>query len=91
MVGTPSSWWCHFDDDNYVHVARLAQLLKAHDAAMPVYLGKPSTPKPMEIFDLKAPQVSHCRIIHLGMTKVRVVNRIITGNAVSLCGLVLVH
>lgn len=50
------SWWCHFDDDNYVHVARLAQMLKSHDAGMPVYLGKPSTPKPMEIFDLKAPQ-----------------------------------
>ncbi len=50
-------WWCHFDDDNYVHISRLAHLLKSYDPSMPLYLGKPSTAKPLEIFDLKAPQV----------------------------------
>ena len=51
------SWWCHFDDDNYVHVARLARLLSKHSAREPVYLGKPSTAKPLEIFDSKSPKV----------------------------------
>ncbi len=50
-------WWCHFDDDNYVHVARLAELLASHDPSAPAYLGKPSTAEPLEIFDIKAPQV----------------------------------
>ncbi len=43
------SWWCHFDDDDYVHVRRLAQLLRRHDPRTPVYLGKPSTSNAIEI------------------------------------------
>ena len=50
-------WWCHFDDDNYVHVLRLAHLLQSYSADRPVYLGKPSTARPIEIWDLNAPQV----------------------------------
>jgi len=49
-------WWCHFDDDNYVHVLRLAHLLQSYSADSPVYLGKPSTARPIEIWDLNAPQ-----------------------------------
>ncbi|TRY68616.1 hypothetical protein TCAL_03222 [Tigriopus californicus] len=49
-------WWCHFDDDNYVHVTKLAQLLKSYSPDEPIYLGKPSTAKPLEIFDIKSPQ-----------------------------------
>ena len=58
MFLSAHSWWCHFDDDNYVHVSRLARLLASHDPTRPVYLGKPSTAEPLEIFDIKAPQVS---------------------------------
>ena len=50
-------WWCHFDDDNYVHVLRLSQLLHSYSADSPVYLGKPSTARPIEISDRSAPQV----------------------------------
>ena len=54
-------WWCHFDDDNYVHVLRLSHLLESYSAERPVYLGKPSTARPIEIWDLNAPQV-HCSL-----------------------------
>ena len=46
-------WWCHFDDDNYVHVVRLVELLQKFSPSDAVYLGKPSTAKPLEIFDPK--------------------------------------
>ena len=45
-----SRWWCHFDDDNYVHISRLVELLRQYSALDPIYLGKPSTAKPLEIF-----------------------------------------
>lgn len=44
-------WWCHFDDDNYVHVVQLIDLLQKYSSLESVYLGKPSTAKPLEIFD----------------------------------------
>ena len=44
-------WWCHFDDDNYVHVVRLVELLQKYSSLEPAYLGKPSTAKPLEIFE----------------------------------------
>ena len=50
-------WWCHFDDDNYVHVARLSQLLLSQRSDRPVYLGKPSTARPIDIWDLHNPKV----------------------------------
>jgi len=49
-------WWCHFDDDNYVHVARLSQLLLSQRSDRPVYLGKPSTARPIDIWDLHNPK-----------------------------------
>ncbi|XP_040570024.1 beta-1,3-N-acetylglucosaminyltransferase manic fringe [Lepeophtheirus salmonis] len=48
-------WWCHFDDDNYVHVRRLAQVLSQYPADFPQYLGKPSTAKPLEVSDPNNP------------------------------------
>ena len=44
-------WWCHFDDDNYVHISQLILLLKRYSSSKIAYLGKPSTAKPLEIFD----------------------------------------
>ena len=52
-------WWCHFDDDNYVHVLRLSHLLQSYSPEKPIYLGKPSTARPIEIWDINAPQVSN--------------------------------
>ena len=42
-------WWCHFDDDNFVNVMSLSQLLQQYDPARPWYLGKTSTAYPLEI------------------------------------------
>jgi len=51
FVASYMRWWCHFDDDNYVHVARLAAELAAFDADRPFYLGKPSTAEPLRLLD----------------------------------------
>ena len=45
------SWWCHFDDDNYVHIEQLVNLLEQYSPSKPLYLGKTSTAKPLQIFD----------------------------------------
>jgi len=33
-------WFCHFDDDVYVNIPRLHQLLKQYDSHRPYYIGK---------------------------------------------------
>jgi hypothetical protein len=37
------SWYCHFDDDNYLNVERLYQVLKNYDPNEDWYLGRRST------------------------------------------------
>ena len=61
-------WWCHFDDDNYVHVIRLSHLLNSYSPDQPVYLGKPSTARPIEIWDQNAPKVKMIGNIMESMT-----------------------
>ena len=46
-------WFCHFDDDNYVNVARLVELLQFYDHRDDWYLGKPSIRSPLQIMDRK--------------------------------------
>lgn len=48
-----SSWFCHFDDDNYVNVPVLLQLLESYDPQEDWYLGKPSIRAPLQILDRK--------------------------------------
>ncbi|KAG4070934.1 hypothetical protein HA402_001371 [Bradysia odoriphaga] len=43
-------WFCHFDDDNYVNVHKLLDLLKDYSPTVDWYLGKPSIASPLEIF-----------------------------------------
>lgn len=43
------SWFCHFDDDNYVNVKQLYQLLTNYDPTQDLYLGKPSIRAPLEL------------------------------------------
>lgn len=43
-------WFCHFDDDNYVNVQKLVDLLKDFSPSVDWYLGKPSIASPLEIF-----------------------------------------
>ena len=33
-------WYCHFDDDIYVNILQLSQLLQQYDSHKPYYVGK---------------------------------------------------
>ena len=41
-------WFCHFDDDNYVNIPRLGQVLELYDSGKDWYLGKTSIKTPLE-------------------------------------------
>lgn len=45
-----SRWFCHFDDDNYVNIPKLVELLSNYSPTMDWYLGKPSIASPLEIY-----------------------------------------
>ncbi|VDN19442.1 unnamed protein product [Gongylonema pulchrum] len=45
-----AKWACHFDDDNYVNVAELVQLLNKLDHKQDWYLGRPSTVGPAKFW-----------------------------------------
>lgn len=49
-------WFCHFDDDNYVNIPRLVDLLSSYDSRDDWYLGKPSIRAPLQIMDRKSGQ-----------------------------------
>lgn len=44
---SPSSWFCHLDDDNYLNPQALLQLLSSYSPTQDVYLGKPSLNRPI--------------------------------------------
>lgn len=44
---SPSSWFCHLDDDNYLNPQALLQLLSSYSPTRDVYLGKPSLNRPI--------------------------------------------
>lgn len=48
-----NKWFCHFDDDNYVNIPRLLDLLQSYDPQDDWYLGKPSIRHPLQILDRK--------------------------------------
>lgn len=45
------SWFCHFDDDNYVNVPALMRTLSGFPADEEWYLGKTSVPSPLQVVD----------------------------------------
>ena len=49
FVKSHLSWWCHFDDDNYVNLRALNKLLGKFNPNRAFYLGKPSTAKPLSL------------------------------------------
>lgn len=53
MKSDKHKWFCHFDDDNYVNVDRLTELLQSYDPHDDWYLGKPSIRAPLQILDRK--------------------------------------
>ncbi|XP_003217361.1 beta-1,3-N-acetylglucosaminyltransferase radical fringe [Anolis carolinensis] len=44
-------WFCHVDDDNYVNVKNLLNLLSAFSHSQDVYIGRPSLDHPIEAAD----------------------------------------
>ncbi|CAG7668622.1 unnamed protein product [Allacma fusca] len=51
FLRTTKSWFCHFDDDNYVNVPALLELLGKYNHWEDWYLGKPSLKGPIHIPD----------------------------------------
>lgn len=56
FLSSDKKWFCHFDDDNYVNVPRLMDLLQSYDPTEDWYLGKPSIRAPLQIMDRKSNQ-----------------------------------
>ncbi|XP_020381445.2 beta-1,3-N-acetylglucosaminyltransferase lunatic fringe-like [Rhincodon typus] len=48
FIASHLKWFCHVDDDNYVNVRALLNLLSSFPAAQDVYVGKPSLDRPIE-------------------------------------------
>merc|ERR1712110_452365 len=44
--------WCHFDDDNFVNVVALGNMLEKYDSDKSWYLGKTSTASPLKIMTM---------------------------------------
>jgi len=55
FLQSDKSWFCHFDDDQYVNVAALESKLRQFDERKDWYLGKPSIGKPLDILDRDDP------------------------------------
>ncbi|KAI5638531.1 fringe-like domain-containing protein [Phthorimaea operculella] len=50
FMDSGKKWFCHFDDDNYVNVPRLVEVLQGYDYQMDWYLGRNSIPKPVKYY-----------------------------------------
>nr|XP_012614793.1 beta-1,3-N-acetylglucosaminyltransferase lunatic fringe isoform X3 [Microcebus murinus] len=46
--GPALRWFCHVDDDNYVNLRALLQLLASYPHTQDVYIGKPSLDRPIQ-------------------------------------------
>ncbi|XP_050526409.1 fringe glycosyltransferase isoform X2 [Daktulosphaira vitifoliae] len=49
FLETKKKWFCHVDDDNYLNVPTLNELLKSFDPLGDWYLGRTSTTKPLVV------------------------------------------
>ncbi|KAK7919515.1 hypothetical protein WMY93_010799 [Mugilogobius chulae] len=48
FIESQKKWFCHMDDDNYVLLPSLLQLLSSYHHSQDVYLGRPSLDHPIE-------------------------------------------
>ncbi|XP_077357813.1 beta-1,3-N-acetylglucosaminyltransferase radical fringe [Festucalex cinctus] len=48
FIESQKKWFCHMDDDNYVILPSLLQLLSSYHHSQDVYLGRPSLDHPIE-------------------------------------------
>ncbi|XP_075072885.1 beta-1,3-N-acetylglucosaminyltransferase radical fringe isoform X2 [Mixophyes fleayi] len=51
FVQSAKKWFCHLDDDNYLNVRTLLELLSAFPHSADVYVGRPSLDHPVETVD----------------------------------------
>lgn len=57
FLQSDKSWFCHFDDDQYVNVMALEVALRQFPYDKDWYLGKPSIGKPLDILDRDSPEL----------------------------------
>lgn len=50
-MNTEKRWFCHMDDDTYLNVPKLVQLLQKYNHTLDWYIGKPSLKHPIEVED----------------------------------------
>nr|XP_012614796.1 beta-1,3-N-acetylglucosaminyltransferase lunatic fringe isoform X5 [Microcebus murinus] len=48
FIESGRKWFCHVDDDNYVNLRALLQLLASYPHTQDVYIGKPSLDRPIQ-------------------------------------------
>ncbi|XP_017558695.1 beta-1,3-N-acetylglucosaminyltransferase lunatic fringe [Pygocentrus nattereri] len=48
FIESGNKWFCHVDDDNYVNMKTLVQLLSQYPHTQDMYIGKPSLDRPIE-------------------------------------------
>lgn len=51
FLRTNKKWFCHVDDDNYINIPKLIELLSSYNSNELWYLGKPSITAPLQILD----------------------------------------
>uniref|UniRef100_A0A8C5EWT9 Beta-1,3-N-acetylglucosaminyltransferase n=1 Tax=Gouania willdenowi TaxID=441366 RepID=A0A8C5EWT9_GOUWI len=56
FIDSQKKWFCHVDDDNYVILPRLLQLLSSYHHSQDVYLGRPSLDHPVEATETEGPR-----------------------------------
>ena len=54
-MNTDKRWFCHMDDDTYLNVPKLVELLQKYNHTSDWYLGKPSLNHPIEVEDRANP------------------------------------
>lgn len=54
-MNTDKRWFCHVDDDTYVNLPKLVELLQKYNHTSDWYLGKPSLKAPIEVEDRANP------------------------------------
>ncbi|XP_031351964.1 fringe glycosyltransferase-like [Photinus pyralis] len=53
LTVSKSRWFCHFDDDNYVNIPKLVDVLNGYDPNGDWYLGKPSIKYKYPVYNKK--------------------------------------
>lgn len=68
-VNAVCRWFCHMDDDVYLNVPKLVEMLKKYNYKEDWYLGKPSLKHPLEVVDRDNPGVCSFRSTFSGLFK----------------------